>query len=58
MERMEERVVETAYDSLQYFLSDSNGGWRPVHEQIAADSGKLLGGYGDSALSIDETGIL
>jgi SRSO17 transposase len=57
MERMGERVVETEYDSLQYFLSDSNWDWRPVNEQIARDSDKLHGGYDDSALYIDETGI-
>ena len=57
MERMDERVVETAFDSLQYFLLDSNWDWRPVHVQVARDSDKLLGGYDDSALSIDETGI-
>jgi SRSO17 transposase len=57
MERMEERVVEAEYDPLQYFLSDSNWEWRPVNEQIARDSDKLLGGHDDSALYIDETGI-
>ena len=57
MERMEEKVVESDYDSLQYFLSDSNWDWRPVNEQIARDGDKLLGGHDDSALIIDETGI-
>ena len=55
MERMEEKVVETKYDSLQYFLSDSNWDWHPVNEQVARDSDKLLGGHDDSALYIDET---
>ena len=57
MERMEGKVVETEHDPLQYFLSDSNWDWRPVNGQIARDSDKLLGGYDDSALYIDETGI-
>jgi len=57
MERMEERVVEMEYDPLQYFLSDSNWDKRPVNGQIARDSDKLLGGYDESALYIDETGI-
>lgn len=57
MERMEERVVETVYDPLQYFLSDSDWDWRPVNEQVARDCDKMLGGYDDSALYIDDTGI-
>jgi SRSO17 transposase len=55
MERMEERVVGTVYDPLQYFLSDSKWDWRLVNEQIARDSDKLFGSYGDSALYIDES---
>lgn len=58
MERMEERVIETVYGPLQYFLSDYNWGWHPVNDQIARDCDKMLGGYDDSALYIDETGIL
>jgi len=37
MERMEERVAETVYDPLQYFLSDSQWDWRPLNNQIAKD---------------------
>lgn len=54
---MEERVVETVYDPLQYFLSDSKWDWRPLNDQIASDCNNLLGGYEDSALYIDETGL-
>jgi SRSO17 transposase len=57
MERMEERVIETVYDPLQYFLSDSNWDWHPVNDQIARDCDKMLGGYDDRALYIDETRI-
>ncbi len=54
---MEERVIETVYDLLQYCLSDSQWDWRPLNNQIAKDGDRLLGGYNDSALIIDETGL-
>jgi SRSO17 transposase len=54
---MEERDAETVYDPLQYFLSDSQWDWRPLNNQIARDGDRLLGGYDDSALLIDETGL-
>ena len=57
LERIEERVPEVKYDPLQYFLSDADWSWQPINDQIAADADKLLGGHGDSALYIDETGI-
>lgn len=57
MERMEEKVPDTQYDPLQYFLSDADWDWHPVTDKIARDADKLLGGYDDSALYIDETGI-
>lgn len=57
LERIEERVPETKYDPLQYFLSDADRDWLPINDQIAADADKLLGGHRDSALYIDETGI-
>ena len=57
LERIEERVPETKYDPLQYFLSDADWDWLPINDQIAADADKLLGGHRDSALYIDETGI-
>jgi SRSO17 transposase len=57
LERIEERVPGTKYDPLQYFLSDADWDWKPVNDQIAVDVDKLLGGHGDSALYIDETGI-
>jgi len=57
IERIEERVPETQYDPLQYFLSDADWDWNPVNDQIANDADKLLGGKENSALYIDETGI-
>ncbi|MEA3468849.1 MAG: transposase [Thermodesulfobacteriota bacterium] len=57
LERIEKRVPEVSYDPLQYFLSDADWDWRPINDQIAADADKLLGGHGDSALYIDETGL-
>jgi len=57
MERMEERVPDTQYDPLQYFLSDADWDRTPVTDKIAQDADKLLGGFDDSALYIDETGM-
>jgi SRSO17 transposase len=57
MERIEEKVPETEYDPLQYFLSDSDWDWYPINDQIAQDADKILGGHDDSALYVDETGI-
>jgi SRSO17 transposase len=57
MERMEEKIPNTNYDSLQYFLSDSGWDHRPVIDQIAQDADSMLGGHFDSALLIDETGF-
>lgn len=57
MERMEEKVPGTEYDPLQYFLSDADWDWRPVTDKIAQDADMSLGGFDDSALYIDETGI-
>lgn len=57
LERIEERVPETKYDPLQYFLSDADWDWRPLNDQIAVDADKLLGGRKDTALYIDDSGI-
>lgn len=57
MERMEERVPETEYDPLQYFISDSDWEYRPLNDQVARDVDRKLGGHSDSAIYIDETGI-
>ena len=57
MERMEERVPDVVYDQLQYFLSDSQWEHQPIIEQISSDADQLMGGYSDSGLYIDETGI-
>jgi len=57
MERMEEKIPGAQYDPLQYFLSDADWDWKPVTDKVAQDADKLLGGFDDSALYIDETGI-
>jgi SRSO17 transposase len=58
MERMAEKVPDTDEQSLQHFLSNSPWDERPVLDQAAQDADRLLGGHQDSALYIDETGIL
>ena len=55
---MEEKVPGVQYEPLQYFLSDSNWSWCPVNDQVAQDADNLLGGKKNSALLIDESGIV
>ena len=57
MERIEERVPETQYENLQYFLSEARWDVQPVNMQIARDVDRHLGGHSDSGLYIDETGF-
>ena len=57
MERIEERVPETRYENLQYFLSEAKWQWQPVNDQVAQDVDRHLGGHENSGLYIDETGI-
>lgn len=56
MERMEEYVEGSNYQSLQSFLSDSPWDPRPVMDRVASDVDALLGGAG-SVLLVDESGI-
>lgn len=56
MERMEEYVAESDYQSQQNFLTDSPWDSRPVLDQIAKDVSQLLGGRG-SVLIVDESGF-
>lgn len=57
VERMVEVVPETEYQSLQHFTSHSPWDHRPVIDQVARDTDRLLGGSPDSALVIDESAI-
>lgn len=57
MERMEERVPDTKYENLQYFLSEARWSAQQVNDQIARDVDHHLGGHENSGLIIDETGI-
>lgn len=54
---MIEKVPDSDYQAVQHFITHSPWEYRPVMEQVAADSSRLLGGTGDSALFIDESGI-
>ena len=54
---MEERVPETKYENLQYFLSEARWEVEPVNNQVARDVDHHLGGHRDSGLILDETSI-
>jgi SRSO17 transposase len=56
MERMEEVIPDTDHQALQHMLSASAWSERAVLDQVAQDANRLLGGYEDSALLIDESG--
>src|SRR5712691_1248023 len=55
MERMEEVVPDCNYQSLQYFISDSEWETRAVLDQVAREADRHLGGSENSCLLIDET---
>jgi SRSO17 transposase len=55
MERMEEVVPNSNYQSLQHFISDSEWETRDVLDQIARDADRHLGGSENSCLLIDES---
>jgi len=57
MERMEESVAETDYNALQQFVSDSPWSSRAVFDRVAVEASVLLGGTGEMALIIDESGF-
>jgi len=57
MERMEERVPETKYENLQYFLSEAKWEAQPVNNQVARDVDHHLGGHKNTGLILDETCI-
>ena len=55
MERMEENVAESDYESLQQFISNSPWDARAVMNRVALESDSLIGGTGRTGLLIDET---
>ena len=57
MEKMAEVIPQTDEQALQQFLSDSPWDYQGVMDQVAGDANALLGG-GDSALLLDETGVV
>jgi len=56
MERMEEAIPDADHQALQHMLSESAWSERAVLDQVAEDANRLLGGYADSSLLIDESG--
>ena len=57
MERMEESVADADYEALQQFISDSPWSDRAVYDRVALEADALLGGTGETALIIDESGF-
>jgi SRSO17 transposase len=57
MERMEETVPDAGEQSLQHFISNSTWDARAVMNQVAADADAVLGGFDDTILVIDDSGI-
>jgi len=55
IERMEEFVLDSDYESMQHFISDSPWEHQPVLNQIAKDANRLIGNQQNSCLFIDET---
>jgi SRSO17 transposase len=55
IERMEEVVPDSDYDSLQHFVSHSEWNARAVLDQVAVEADRHLGGSADSCLLIDES---
>ena len=55
MERMEEVVPSSDYQSLHHFLSESDWDARAVLDQVAVEADRHLGGAPDSCLLLDET---
>lgn len=57
MERLAEVVPDGDEQQLQHFLSESPWSAREVLDQVAREADRLLGGFGDSALLLDESGF-
>ena len=58
VERMTEVVVDSDYQSLQHFVSDSPWGHRAVMDQVALDADRFLGVSPNTCLIIDETSCI
>ena len=58
MERMEEHVVGTNDQALQYMLTDAQWDDQAVMEQVARETDQLLGGSEQSCLILDESGFI
>ena len=58
MERMAERIPESDDQSLQHFLSNSPWDERPVVDQVAQDADAVFRDHQNTALYIDESGIV
>ena len=57
MERMEEVVDAAEYEALQQFVSASPWSARAVLDRVALEADALLGGSGETALILDESGF-
>jgi len=57
MERMEEVVDAAEYEALQQFISASPWSASAVFDRVALEADALLGGSGETALIIDESGF-
>lgn len=55
MERMSERVVESEYNRIQHFISESPWDARLGFDKVAKDTSKVFGSYERVALLIDES---
>lgn len=57
MERMEDIVPDANEQSLQHFITNSTWDARAVMNEVAVEADALLGGYDDTILVIDDSGI-
>lgn len=58
IERMEEVVPDSDYQSLQHFVSVSEWDARAVLDQVAVEADRHLGGSADSCLILDESSFV
>ena len=58
IERMNEVVPETEYESMRHFISESPWDHRPVLDKVAHDGSELFFNCGKVALLLDESGHL
>jgi len=55
MERMEESVLDSDYESMQNFISASPWRYQPVLDQISKDANRVIGNHPDTCLLVDES---